>query len=274
MSSITLQNGSLVYQTPYNPALVMALKTTIPDTDRRWDPTRKVWIVDPRHGQQLVDITQRYLGEQLAAPTVGAGAATRETRILEVRYIGTTKDQGGDDRSAYGYVRGAWSVILPEKALRDWFAADSKPEEAPTLYAVLGVGRAAGEAEIKSAYRRLARQWHPDVARSEPNAAQVFMSIHHAYEVLSSPNTRARYDAGLALEASLKSQPRRFRKAEGLNGYRSPLRCGLLLAEGIDKLGRFFVDRILAWTDIEDGQGRVLVTTWPMGAERPVEQWV
>lgn len=61
-------------------------------------------------------------------------------------------------------------------------------------YEVLGVGRDADDEDIRRAFRRLARQYHPDVNR-EPGAEQRFKDVNEAYEVLSDPEKRQRYDA-------------------------------------------------------------------------------
>lgn len=61
-------------------------------------------------------------------------------------------------------------------------------------YAVLGVDRKADAAEIKKAYRRLARKYHPDV-NSEADAEDRFKEVGEAYEVLSDPEKRSAYDA-------------------------------------------------------------------------------
>ena len=60
-------------------------------------------------------------------------------------------------------------------------------------YEVLGVSRTADDAEIKKAFRGLARTLHPDVS-SEPDAEERFREVVEAYEVLSKPETRQLYD--------------------------------------------------------------------------------
>jgi molecular chaperone DnaJ len=62
-------------------------------------------------------------------------------------------------------------------------------------YETLGVTREATPEEIKKAYRRLARELHPDVNPSE-EASERFKSVTHAYDVLSDPEQRQRYDMG------------------------------------------------------------------------------
>ena len=63
------------------------------------------------------------------------------------------------------------------------------------LYELLGVGRDADADTIKKAYRRLARQLHPDV-NPDPETQERFKEVSHAYEVLSDPQKRAAYDRG------------------------------------------------------------------------------
>lgn len=62
-------------------------------------------------------------------------------------------------------------------------------------YATLGVSRKASEADIKNAFRALARQYHPDVAKDKTNADRKFKEINEANEVLSDPEKRRKYDA-------------------------------------------------------------------------------
>src|SRR5579884_1172440 len=61
-------------------------------------------------------------------------------------------------------------------------------------YEVLGVSRDADEATIKKAFRRLARELHPDVNSHDPDAEEKFKQAAEAYEVLSDPERRATYD--------------------------------------------------------------------------------
>jgi molecular chaperone DnaJ len=61
-------------------------------------------------------------------------------------------------------------------------------------YSILGVKRGATEQEIKQAYRRLARKFHPDVNPGDRNAESRFKEINEAYEVLSDKEKRAKYD--------------------------------------------------------------------------------
>ncbi|MEP6938110.1 MAG: J domain-containing protein [Chthoniobacterales bacterium] len=61
-------------------------------------------------------------------------------------------------------------------------------------YETLGIAKSASEDEIKSAFRKLARKHHPDVAKDKKTAEEKFKQINEAYEVLSDPEKRRKYD--------------------------------------------------------------------------------
>ncbi|NUP99863.1 MAG: J domain-containing protein, partial [Armatimonadetes bacterium] len=61
-------------------------------------------------------------------------------------------------------------------------------------YEVLGVARDASSRDIKKAYRRLARQYHPDVNRDNPEAERSFKEVQRAYDVLADAEKRKQYD--------------------------------------------------------------------------------
>jgi len=64
------------------------------------------------------------------------------------------------------------------------------------LYDILGVSKSASDAEIKSAYRKLARKYHPDLNKDDKSAAEKFKEVSSAYEVLGDKEKRKKYDAG------------------------------------------------------------------------------
>jgi curved DNA-binding protein len=68
------------------------------------------------------------------------------------------------------------------------------PVQYKDYYKVLGVARTASETEIKKAFRKLAREFHPDVAKNKKQAEERFKEINEAYEVLGDPTKRKKYD--------------------------------------------------------------------------------
>lgn len=276
--------NSLAFESSYQAELVQEFKSLIPHECRAWDGAGKRWLVDPRYGQVCADLAQRYLGVMVLVPQVSVTAAT-ETRLLRLEYLGATKVRENGESTASGYADGGWTVIVPEPVLKAWFnAVPQRPDEHRSFYSVLLLKAEATPEKIRSAYRRLARQWHPDVCR-EPDAAEQFKAIHHAYQVLMDPITRRKYDAGLALEASVQSRQQTRAQAigyqpweatydvDGNQQYRAPLRCGWVMAEGVMALGRFVVAAILAWEDIVQ-DGKTMVASWPRGADKFEVQWV
>ncbi|XAR56835.1 hypothetical protein NMG60_11037456 [Bertholletia excelsa] len=97
--------------------------------------------------------------------------------------------------------------------------AETAPEvdvmkQAGSLYDVLRVRRNASPTEIKTAYRSLAKLYHPDASPSESSEGRDFIEIHNAYATLSDPAARALYDLSLAVG----SGRRPFVYSSGQNG--------------------------------------------------------
>lgn len=84
------------------------------------------------------------------------------------------------------------------------------------LYRELGVDRSASDKEIQGAYRRLAKENHPDANRDNPRAEERFKRISSAYNILKDKETRARYDRG---EIDDNGQERFARSHPGGGGF-------------------------------------------------------
>src|SRR5262245_48325020 len=78
------------------------------------------------------------------------------------------------------------------------------------LYIVLGIENSASESEIKRAYRRLARRFHPDINPGDRLAEARFRQILEAYETLIDPDRRSRYDSGAVAEGRSDRRPSGF----------------------------------------------------------------
>lgn len=267
-ASLTALDGALAFSFSYHPGMVAELKSRIPSPGRRWQPNEKYWLVDTQYGEVCADLAMQYLGIALTIPMTMQKPQV-ETRAIRLEYLGQAKDRGNGEEVAFGYIDGGWNVAIPLQALQAWFEIDARPGEAKSLYSVLGVKRGANGDEIKSAYRRLTRQWHPDVCH-ESDAAQQFQAIGEAYSILSDERMRKRYNAGLTFSATIKPES----LTESVSGWRSPLRCGWLLVEGQESLGRFVVEKILGWEDITDDLNRVMVTSWKFGDDNFTTRWV
>jgi len=94
-------------------------------------------------------------------------------------------------------------------------------------YEVLGVSKKAGEAEIKKAFRTLAKKHHPDTHGNDPKAVKKFQEISAAYEVIGDKEKRAQYDRG---EIDAAGQPKGFNQGfhpgaagfeHGFEGFRA-----------------------------------------------------
>jgi hypothetical protein len=256
--SVTIRGDAYCLKTPYDPAAVASIKN-LPASDRRYDPADKVWLISIHQGKRIVDLVQLYFGETIVLPSVVRVPPQKENRIIECHYIGQCKNPDGNGSVANGCDQNNnWIYVFPEQVLRSYFdgtSEDNTPRQTDTLYSVLGVQQGVTQEDIRVGYRRMAKSWHPDICK-EPNAHTVFLRIQEAYEVLSMPGKKAR--SLNYLDAA---------------NYRSPLRCGMIMCDGIESLGKFRVSKIVLWQDIYNKFGQTLVSSWVMGAKEPVMVW-
>lgn len=271
---ISYLNGSYSVKTPYSPSFVDKLKASVPAHARKWSAPDKTWIVGTQYGEAIKDCILKSFGDMVDLPATDTfkGKCRRQ---FEMRYLGMIKDREDFSRTAYGFADGDWQLAFPEDVLKLYFKNDpAKKSQAQTLYEVLTIDAKATADEIKSAYRRLAKLTHPDVNK-EPDAADRFRQVQHAYESLTDTTKRAKYDAGLRLMQSASGKygqamaPRRT-----YNEFQPPIRCGKVDVTGEWSVGRLVVESIHSWTDITDYRGWVLVTSWPRDAKNFTEQWV
>ncbi len=89
-----------------------------------------------------------------------------------------------------------------------------------TPYEVLGVKPDASADDIRKAYRKLAKQFHPDLNPGKPEAEARFKAVSAAYDLVSDPEKRARYDRGEIDESGAERPPRSYYRgyAEGAEG--------------------------------------------------------
>ena len=87
-------------------------------------------------------------------------------------------------------------------------------------YATLGVARTASEADIKKAYRKLAKELHPDRNKDNPKASERFSIVTNAYDLLTDKDKRARFDRGEIDGDGNPAAPFGFGGGGGQGGFR------------------------------------------------------
>jgi DnaJ-class molecular chaperone len=109
---------------------------------------------------------------------------------------------------------------LKRKATLDICAAVENETEMADLYSTLGVARGADEAEIKKAYRKLAKELHPDRNKDNPKATERFAKVTHAYDILTDKDKRAQYDRGEIDDEGNPKAPFGYGRGQPGGGYR------------------------------------------------------
>jgi hypothetical protein len=263
--TVTRTQRGLELTTPWCADFLSDLKTKIPGYARKWDADDRVWLISPAYGGVANALIITHYGVNLGITDEVVRATV--VRDLGVRYLGTVKRRPDGGETAWGHDGTDWAFVFPVDVLRAFFGAAGRPAAARTFYSTLCVASTASDPEVRQAYRRMVRQWHPDVC-SEAGASDQFKAITRAYDVLRDPVSRQRYDAGLVFGAQT-DDGKEFDIV-----YAPPLRCGWVRAEVETGLTSVLVSRILSWSDIVDSEGRTLVSSWPRGGDTYVERWV
>lgn len=248
-----LNTGELMLDCSYDAGLVAAFKAKIPTSGRKPHYEGKnfeYWIIAPEYAEVCADLVERFFGFRPDVPEIGEVAQT-QAKVIKLMYLGSAKPQPNGDKIARGHDGTGWNFIFPEGVLREYFGMPLDPSEAATYYGVLGIPEIATQEEIKKAYRRACFAWHPDHNKS-PDAAEQFRVVQSAYDVLSNPIKKARYDnAPFVPDIGVD-----------VENWKSPLNCGVLVVEGVEMLGRFNVSKILTWQDIYNDAGQVMAVYW------------
>ncbi|MFC8038031.1 DnaJ C-terminal domain-containing protein [Paenarthrobacter sp. NPDC057355] len=140
---------------------------------------------------------------------------------------------------------------------------------AEDYYSVLGVPRTAKPDEIQRAYRKLARKYHPDVNR-EPDAADKFKEIGEAYDTLSNPETKARYDRFGADYRQYAGGGGRSGRSSGRSGPRPGPRPG----RGAYGNAHTDMGGDVDWEDLLGGWFRQQARGPAQGADHEAELWL
>lgn len=247
---ITAESGSYKVKTPYSSDFVTKLKLYVPATARSWDGIQKVWFVASSYGNELKRVCDEVYGGSCTLPQIIAQVAESFEFDLRIDYLANCRNEVANVHS-----NGNWTAKIPERVLRAFFKQTE--QNAGTLYGLLGCDEKATALEIKSAYKRAARVWHPDVCREE-NAREMFEKIKQAYDVLSNLESRNKYNAGLMFEKLAKMTP----QASKWSSFVPPFRCGNVRVKARKELGQIIVEDILEWRDITDDYGRIMVSYW------------
>lgn len=263
--SVTAESGGLKVKTPFDANFVAMLKAEIPAMARKWDPPSKCWYVSVSYQTQLKQLIDTCFNCDVQMPTVIGADNTVFEITFQADYIANTKTQGSEAASSV-HANGSWSAKISEKVLRAWFKQEQTAGKAATYYALLGCDEKATERDIKVAFKRAARQWHPDLCK-EPEARDMFEKVKTASEVLLNFESRSKYDAGLFFE-KLNRGPQRTGRGRAIyqpsvqTTFTPLLRCGLLTVKARRDLGNLIVEEILKWEDIENEIGQTMVSFW------------
>ncbi|MHA2218378.1 MAG: J domain-containing protein [Candidatus Hodarchaeales archaeon] len=228
------------------------IKKSISKYNRRYCPETKRWYFDKSELGWISQIIKRN-GLDIIVTDLG-GETEINTQEFRIEWV--EQQQSRRYIMPYAlYLKNRFIAEIPyNEMVRYWqenpysrqkvFSAESN-----NFYKLLEVTNTATTEEIKSSYRQLARQFHPDIS-TEPDAHELFVRINSACEVLSDPKQRKKYDAAIKFSQLTNKPQNRYKNFTG-----PPVTCGRIKGSGRFHLGLFKIDTILKWQDvIKDGK--------------------
>jgi DnaJ-domain-containing protein 1 len=252
----------------YDPVLIQRLKIDIPPSGRKpiyHNGRFSHWVINKQYLTQLESITGKSFSHLKTAVNT-----TPSTKLFRVEYIGQIKDRGGE-MSAMGLIDSNWSIVFPENVLKSWFTGKDDNLNISTFYTTLNVKQSASDREIKSAWRKMLRRYHPDINKDN-DADDMTIKINDAYNILRNPQKRKKYDAGLKLQL-LATRSKDYSAFGKTSNFTIPIRCGMILCKCIQSAGRNLVDEILEWVDIVEN-GKTLITSWDKQLNQIKREWI
>jgi hypothetical protein len=270
-----LDRATVAMDASYNVAFLQMFKALVPAKHRQWRASDKIWAFTPSYISEVIDLATRMGYEIETTPYMGNDTAQQEveTIIAQVNYLGNARRRPDGSVNATGLdERGEWVYLFPFDVLAEFLDISivSSPLTAKTHYERLGVERTATGDEIKRAFRKAVRAWHPDV-NAHPDAAEATIAIRDSYEVLANERQRRKYDVALKLAPQV----------DGGNAVANEivwvppdyLRCGLWKVDVTHALGRMAVEKIHDHYDIVNSAGEIMAVRWDGGNGTPLISW-
>lgn len=281
--TITITHDGLLVDSPYNQGFIEYLKATVPADKRTW--AKPNWHMGADYLADMIVGVIEYYGTEPIIIDESDKPIENVQRTFEVHFVGRCKPKvvnGKMESLANGYANNGWNVLFEEQVLKDFFLP-KKPARIKdtTYYDTLCISQKSTPEEIKKSYRRLARQWHPDYNPGDKEAEEMFKKINEANEVLSDVMRRKKYDFILSVMEKTDGEDEdeymefvRNMAAKDPYGYRPPVMCGRVTGEGHLSQGRFLFTKIMAWEEITNLEGKVMVSTWKKDNKSFTIYWV
>lgn len=276
MATLIRQGNVIQVATPYHKEFVALLKEKVPSNARAWDGQAKVWNVDAKYFDAVKGLAELHFDYVDVVHDRAQAKQMRQTILIE--YLGRCKETDWNVAFANAQVNGAWNTRVSETVLRAYFENATRVNTSQTtLYQLLGAKSTASLDELKRAYFRAAKVWHPDL-NADPDAAEMFRKVKSAWDVLENPLQRAKYDAGLKLQAvqvNVPSWQTLSLATYSDYGYRAPATCGLVDCEVEQGIKRT-ITQIYDWQDdtrVIGGLTLIRVASWDKQTQSVKTKW-